>query len=192
MPPVTFGFTPATWRPYDAPLLREMDGDTVRTDQNVRFGIGRHPGDPSRGCGAGGGRRWRCPSGADQTRVPYNDNHKRLATVKAPTALPISSASTQTSSPLTYRGPGPGPRSALHPGNTRVAPSAVTGRFGAEVPDEPHPETRDRYRHRRAGEHRGVSHWVQGQTVVLTRDEARQGSEALRTAALTAEAGCCG
>ena len=37
MPSVSFGFTPATRRPYDAPLLRGVDGDTVNIDQAVRL-----------------------------------------------------------------------------------------------------------------------------------------------------------
>src|SRR3712207_8945898 len=37
MPIVNFGFTPATRRPYDAPLLRGVDGDTVNIDQAVRL-----------------------------------------------------------------------------------------------------------------------------------------------------------
>ena len=37
MPELTFGFTPATRRPYDAPLLRGVDGDTINIDQSVRM-----------------------------------------------------------------------------------------------------------------------------------------------------------
>ena len=37
MPSVSFGFTPASRRPYDAPLLRGVDGDTVNIDQAVRL-----------------------------------------------------------------------------------------------------------------------------------------------------------
>lgn len=37
MPSVGFGFTPTTRRPYDAPLLRGVDGDTVNIDQAVRL-----------------------------------------------------------------------------------------------------------------------------------------------------------
>ncbi len=37
MPPVSLGFTPVTRRPYDAPLLRGVDGDTVNIDQSVRM-----------------------------------------------------------------------------------------------------------------------------------------------------------
>src|SRR5918999_2747018 len=37
MPELTFGFTPATRRPYNAPLLRGVDGDTINIDQSVRM-----------------------------------------------------------------------------------------------------------------------------------------------------------
>ena len=37
MPPVSLGFTPVTRRPYDAPLLRGVDGDTTNIDQPVRM-----------------------------------------------------------------------------------------------------------------------------------------------------------
>ncbi len=37
MPRVSLGFTPVTRRPYDAPLLRGVDGDTVNIDQSVRM-----------------------------------------------------------------------------------------------------------------------------------------------------------
>jgi endonuclease YncB( thermonuclease family) len=37
MPDVSLGFTPVTRRPYDAPLLRGVDGDTVNIDQAVRM-----------------------------------------------------------------------------------------------------------------------------------------------------------
>jgi hypothetical protein len=33
MPPVSLGFTPVTRRPYDAPLLRGVDGDTINIDR---------------------------------------------------------------------------------------------------------------------------------------------------------------
>ncbi len=38
MPPVAFGFTPATRRPYDAPLLRGVEGDTVQIEVPGRVG----------------------------------------------------------------------------------------------------------------------------------------------------------
>lgn len=34
MTTVSLGFTPTTCRPYDAPLLRGVDGDTVHIDQS--------------------------------------------------------------------------------------------------------------------------------------------------------------
>lgn len=90
MPPAAFGFTTATRRPYDAPLLRGVGGYTVRIDQDVRFGIGGHPGDPNRRCDGGGGRRPQCSSEADRERAAYSGNYVRLATVKAPITLPTS------------------------------------------------------------------------------------------------------
>ncbi|MEJ3652849.1 thermonuclease family protein [Actinomycetes bacterium KLBMP 9759] len=35
--PVSFGYVPTTRRPYDAPLLRGIDGDTVDIEQSVRM-----------------------------------------------------------------------------------------------------------------------------------------------------------
>ena len=37
MADISFGFTPSTRRPYDALLLRGVDGDTVDIDQAVRM-----------------------------------------------------------------------------------------------------------------------------------------------------------
>jgi endonuclease YncB( thermonuclease family) len=37
VPELTFGFTPATPRPYDAALPRGVDGDTINIDQSVRM-----------------------------------------------------------------------------------------------------------------------------------------------------------
>jgi endonuclease YncB( thermonuclease family) len=37
MPPVEPGFRPITRRPYRAPLLRGVDGDTTNSDQAVRM-----------------------------------------------------------------------------------------------------------------------------------------------------------
>jgi endonuclease YncB( thermonuclease family) len=37
MSSVSFGFSPVTRRPYDAPLLRGVDGDTINIDQAVRM-----------------------------------------------------------------------------------------------------------------------------------------------------------